>query len=231
MIVAALLLALVAPGSAPRPAPGPTIAAVLRLSPADAGTLVLLGQDHRRIETVVSPPPQGLQPPGMSELELVEHATFETQGCVRKRWTAVFARSPERAGEAATLFSVRGGTEVTMAESGACPDGQYVRVNPGIEPARAFDALAQLGHIQSGRGQSGRGKVRFSCSDSTSSRLCANAGTTQHRLAGLSPWAVSFIGETVVFWLGTPGQVVTEVRFDTGTPDRVFVDRRIPAPA
>lgn len=222
MIVAALLLV----PAVSAPAPGPTIADVRQLLPADAGTLVLQGQDHRRIEAVVIPPLRGLQPPGTSDLELVEHAALENRGCVRKRWTAVFVHGPEMAEDAATLSGVTGRNEVAMALSGTCPDGRYVHLGPGVAPAPALDALAQLGRIRSGRG-----KVRFSCSDDTSSRLCGSARTTQRQLAGLSPWAISFQGKTAVFWLGTPGQIVTEVRFDTDAPDRVSVDRRIPAPA
>lgn len=107
-----------------------------------------------------------------------------------------------------------------------CPTGQYVHLNPGVDPKLVFGPLMQLEQVRLRQR-----KVRFSCSDSTPSHLCADDRTIHRELAAISPWALSREGGSMIFWLGTPGEVLTEVRFDTAAPERVTVSRRIPPPA
>lgn len=207
------------------PAP-PTLAEVARLPPAAAGDLVLSGQQHGRIEAIVKPQAGGLEAPGVTERQFVEQAVAREQGCLRKRWTARFRVVSDANADAALLENTYSTTEITLSNSPVCPQGRYVHLNPGVDPQQAFDALVQLERVRSERH-----KMQFTCSDDTSSGLCTNARTTRRELAAITPWAVSREGRTLIFWLGVPGRAVTEVRFDTATPDRISVTRSIPAPA
>jgi len=90
------------------------------------------------------------------------------------------------------------------------------------------DRARLLAHLDAIR--SPRSKISFTCTDSTQSRLCGSDRSIRRDLAALSPWAVTQQGDAWAIWLGVPGQVVTEVRYTPSSPNRVIVDRRIPAP-
>jgi hypothetical protein len=99
-------------------------------------------------------------------------------------------------------------------------------MNGGIEVAEALRSLARLEAL----GTASR-MARFACTDSTPSRLCDDPRRIGRELARLPAWAVMRRGGDIVLWLGTPGQVVTEVRFDPAQPDQVAVSRQVPPPA
>jgi hypothetical protein len=217
MILAALMLVL-AQGDV-------TLAAVERLPPLAGGELVLAGKDHGPVETVVRRPARGMDPPGLIQLDLVEAAVAAPDGCTRKRWTASFSQPPGAPAGEAVLSDAYAATEISMTLSGPCADESYVHLNPGVTRAEAFAVLAKLKGVASGRI-----KPDFSCVDATASVLCHDIGTFRRELARLRPWAVTREEGAFVVWLGVPGQVVTEVRFEPGPGNRVAVSRRYPAP-
>ena len=212
MILAAMLLALMQDP--------PTLAEIERLSPSAAGELALAGQDHGPVVSVVLQPTRAMDPPGMVTLELVERAVAHVGGCSRKRWTLYFHRR-----DTAASSPPWHATEVALLRSGTCPDGEYVHMNPGIESPQAFEALRHLDEIRMPRS-----RVTFSCSDRTSSRLCASSRTIRRELARMSPWAVMREGDATILWMGVRGGVVTEVRYRAASPNRITVRRRIPPP-
>jgi hypothetical protein len=193
------------------------------LPPAAAGELVLDGQDHGPIETVARRPANGMDPPGLTQLELVEAAVVDADGCVRKRWTASFIQPP--AGEAKLTDAVYSGTEISTALSGRCPDQSYVHLNPGVARAEAVAVLDRLERIASGRI-----KPDFTCKDTTGSVLCNDIVTFRRALRRLRPWAVTREDGAMLVWLGVPGEAVTEVRFEPGPGNRVAVSRSYPPP-
>jgi len=213
MILAAMMLALMQDP--------PTLAEIERLSPAAAGELALAGQDHGPIVSVVHRQGRGMDPPGLVSVELVERAVTHGAGCSRKRWTLAFFRR-----DAAALSPPVPTTEVALLRSGTCPDGEYVDMNPDMESVQAFEALRYLDEIRLPQS-----RVRFSCSDRTSSHLCASPRTIRRELARISPWAVMQEGNVTIMWLGVRGGgVVTEVRYRAASPGRITVRRRIPPP-
>lgn len=202
----------------------PTLADILRLTPAAAGERVLAGRAHAPIVAVVEPPQRGPAPPGEIALQLVEAAAAQDGGCTRQRWSARFGHGADTGREAARLAGVHTSTEIALSRGGACPDAPYVRLNPGAAPDAGFAALGQLERIRFRQA-----RVRLTCTDSTVSGLCEVGGTVRE-LAALTPWAISCAGAEMVIWLGTPGQTVTEVRLNAAMPDRAVVSRRVPAP-
>ena len=203
----------------------PTLGALANLSPRAAGEIVLAGKDHEPVARIVVPTGQGADPPGMVERQLVEPPVAGPQGCSRRRWTARFSHAPGVAEGEAALSSVWASTEVALPGAAGCPDDGYVHLNPGLERIQALPALRYLDDIRQGDAP-----AKFTCSDETASGLCGDPKALRRTLAGLSPWAVTRQNGQMVFWLGVPGEVVTEVRYSPDRLDQITVSRRIPAP-
>lgn len=203
----------------------PTLSALANLSPRAAGEIVLAGKDHEPVAKIVIPTDRGADPPGMVERQLVERPVAGPQGCSRRRWIARFSHAPGVAEGEAALSSVWASTEVALPRAAGCPDDGYVHLNPGLEAAQALPALRYLDDVRRGDAP-----AKFTCSDETASGLCADPGKIRQALAKLSPWAVTRQDGQTIFWLGGPGQAVTEVRYPLSRPDQVTVRRRIPAP-
>jgi len=200
----------------------PSLAEIQRLSPGAAGELALGHQTHGPIESIVRGG-SGMDAPGMIRLDLVERPVAQEGGCSRKRWHLDFFPGPDGIHRLASQPSSR--TEVALSSSGVCPQGQYVQLNSALTPERAFDALRHLDEIRSPRG-----RARFSCTDRESTHLCSGSRAIRRELARLSPWAVMTEGDATIFWMGTRGDIVTEVRYRAASPDRVVVKREMPAP-
>lgn len=207
--------------------PTPTLADVLRLPPRRAGDLLLAGQDHRPIDTVAVAPSRGPAPPGVEEVHLVERAAAAADGCTRRRWTVSFHYKPGNDRGEARLSTAYAAVEVALPGTGGCNAATpFVHVNPGLDAAEAIRGLRQLRQTVSPSARAG-----IACTDATRSDLCDGGNdAVRRRLQALTPWAVSRQGNDTVFWLGMQGGIVTEVRFAPGSPDRVIVDRRVPAP-
>lgn len=202
----------------------PTLAAAESLSPEAAGALLLAGRAHGPVVAMVAPDGRGL-PPGTSERQLFERPVAEAGGCVRKRWTVTFARKPGEAEGASQRVNAWAGTEIALPDPAGCPADGYVRLNLGLTPAQGLPALKHLDAL--GRGEA---KASFTCTDQTASDLCGDPKTLHQKLARLSAWALTPRDGQMVFWLGAPGQTVTEVRYAPARPERVAVERRIPPP-
>lgn len=208
-------------------ATSPTFGEAMRLSARAAGDLVLDGKQHEPIVEIVVPEAGELwPPPGLAELQLVERPTFKPIGCTRRRWIATFRSAPGVSQADAALSDARAAVEIALPQSRTCPEGQYVRLNPAVGPMEAFKTLAHLQNVRSGVS-----RVRFACSDTTGSSLCGSDELIQRQLAKISPWALTRQAGIMSFWLGTPGKTVTEVWFNSATPDHVFVVRKYPAPS
>jgi hypothetical protein len=203
----------------------PTLGAMERLSPQAAGEVVLAGQDHGPIVKIAPPKFPGMSAPGGVERQMVERPVASAGGCVRRRWILGFFHGPDVTQDEAALNSVSSTTEVALAGPTGCPDDGYAQLNGDITPAQAH---AALGHLDDLRLRDA--KAQFSCSDETRSNLCADTKTIRRELAKLSAWAVMRRNGETVFWLGGGGGAVTEVRYALTGPDRVVVERRIPAP-
>lgn len=201
----------------------PTYAEVRRLPPAVAGDRVLSGRQHGRIMSVEAPT-GGMNAPGTVEAQLVEQPAAHGPRCVRTRWTVSFRASPDKDIGSATPDTIYSTTEIAVSGMHPCPDKGYVHLNPGLDQEQGFAALAVLQRVRS----SAPG-VRLTCSDQTSSGLCADDRTTRRALATIAPFTISRDAGDVLIWLGN-GWVVTELRFDPAAPDRIAVERRFPAP-
>ena len=203
----------------------PTLATVESLPPGEAGGLVLAGKDHGPIAAIVVPRLNNL-PPGFAERQLVERPVAEKGGCVRKRWTVTFARKAGETESRVEGSDIWAGTEIALPGLAGCPDDDYVRLDPGLEPTQALPALKYLDALRGGDA-----RASFTCSDQTTSDLCGDPKALRQKLAGLSPWALTRQNGQMVFWLGAPGAVVvTEVRYRPDRLDQVTVSRKIPAP-
>jgi hypothetical protein len=203
----------------------PTLAMIEGLSPQAAGELVLANRTHGPIVQVVATKTQPMAPPGSIERQFLEAPVAGAEGCVRRRWTVMFHHGPGVAPDQATPMSSMALTEVALPGAAGCPADGYVRLNPGLEPAQGLPALKRLNAL--GRGEA---KAVFTCSDQTKSDLCGDPETLHRKLAALSPWALSRRDGRMVFWLGVPGQVVTEVSYAVDRPEQVAVSRQIPPP-
>ena len=204
----------------------PTIASLEGLPPEAAGELVLSGRDHRVIEAVEFPTFAGPPTPGIVDVDLVEQASQQSSGCVRRRWRAAFRRPTPESREGAAVFeSAYPTTEVALPSGSACADGEFVHVNPGLPVEQALDALRHLADVRSGDAE-----VQFSCTDSTGSNLCEGDQMIVQELARLPAWAVTRRDASTEVWLGNRGQAVTSVTFSNPFSPQITVERRMPAP-
>lgn len=203
----------------------PTIAALEGLPPEAVGEVVLAGRDHSRIEAVEIPVPD-FAPPGVVQLHLVEQASRQLGGCVRRRWTAAFhPPTPESPKSAAVLRRAYSVTEVALPSEAGCSGAEFASLNSGLPVEAALGALAYLTDVRSGKAE-----VRFSCTDTTGSDLCRSPRTIRQELAGLPAWAVTTRGAATELWLGDRGRAVTAFRFTDRGSLEVTVHREIPAP-
>ncbi|MBA4047746.1 MAG: hypothetical protein C0476_04305 [Sphingomonas sp.] len=205
--------------------PPPALGAIERMTPEAAGDLVLAGRDHGPIATVARQAATGMDPPGVVELDLVERTVTELGGCIRRRWTATFRYKVGAPAETAVLSDARAATEVALPVGESCPSGQYAGVAPGTGTDAALGALRDLTRIR----QFGD-DVHATCTDETTSGLCAGPQAMRDALARIEPWAVSVRGDEIKLWLGTPGQVVTDIRYTSCQPMMVAIKRFIPPP-
>ena len=203
----------------------PTLAAIERLSSEIAGDVALAGRDHNPILEIVVPKVTGPEPAGFVELQMVERALPMVGGCVRRRWTVNFYRAATATANDTKLSDAHATTEVALRRATGCQSNSYVHLNGGLDATQAITALTQLNNIR--RGQV---KAKFSCSDSTSSNLCAMPRAMPSELAKIIPWAVMREGEATTFWLVDRGQTVTEVRYSGVFPNRIIVKRSTPPP-
>ncbi|WP_336944600.1 hypothetical protein [Sphingomonas panni] len=204
----------------------PTVAAVDRLPPAEAGTVVLRGKTHGPVEAVEVVPLGHMAPPGFVERDLVERPVPTDGGCVRRRWRASF-RSPtlERDGPF-VLDSVYAMTEVALTATATCPTSDYVHLNPGIEPGKGLATLLRADGIRTGRI-----RVAFGCKDHIGDAgFCRNRASILRELRTRRPWIMTWEdGRLAVSMKGrTPG--IVTLRLDPHAPDRVNVVKAVPAP-
>ena len=202
----------------------PAFSELKPLPPDMAGDLVLQGQQHGRIESV-EVFKGGMRPSGEIEAQLVEQPTASGPQCVRTRWTATFLASSDTNLDTGRLDHVHGKTEIALAEKGRCPAIGYAQLIGSVDQAQGFGALSVLQRVRS----EAHG-FRLLCSDRTSSGLCSSDLGTRRALTAVVPWAISREADDVLIWLGTPGQAVTEVRFNPAAPGRIKVKRSVPAP-
>lgn len=203
----------------------PTLAAIETLSPEAAGETILAGHQHGPIVKIIAPKQRGMDAPGYLRGEMVERAEAGAEGCSRRRWKIAFFQGRNATTGEAALESVSATTEIVLSGPAGCPDDGYTLLNGDIEPAQAF---ADLRYLDDLRLRNARAEIR--CSDQTGSRLCADPRKVREALAKLSPWAVMREDGQTIFWLGVPGQVVTEVRYRFDRPSQVTVERSVPAP-
>src|SRR4051812_19180015 len=137
-----------------------------RLPPTVAGDLVLAGLEHGPIESVVRQPAYPMAPPGLVILEFVERPVALEGGCSRRRWGLHFIARPD--GSTVELSPPSDSSEVALLPSGTCSEARYVG-SSGVGPS---EGLAALRHLDAIRLPESR--VRFSCTDTTSSHLCAS---------------------------------------------------------
>jgi hypothetical protein len=201
----------------------PSIASIEDLEPSAIGEIVLKGREHGIVESVT--PDRGLDPPGVVRLNLTERPSAILRGCVRRKWTATFRHRPGVGEKTAILSDAFMTTEASLPTVSGCSNGEFAHVNPGMSVDEALSALRHLMQVRNGKA-----KVRFSCSDSTGSRLCRTPRTIRRELAKLPAWAVTKRDGKIEFWLGDRGQTVTAVSYSETWLDQVSVERRIPAP-
>lgn len=195
-----------------------------RLPPAVAGKRLLKGVEHGPIEAFVAPV-GGMNAPGVIDADLVERPAATAQGCTRIRWTVRFRAAPNDALDHAIPDDRYHITEIARSKASGCRTADYVHLNPGVAPSQGFAVLEQLDRLRSGQA-----KVTIECADQTHSGLCDREATIPAELARLKPWNISADPKGLLIWLGTPGQTVTEVRFDSRKPRHVSISRAILAP-
>jgi hypothetical protein len=200
-----------------------TLSAFDALPPEAAGRAALAGRDHAPIVAVEPERTRALQPPGVRERYLVERARQTARGCVRNRWEATFHATS--ADGDPSLANVRPASEIALSRDGDCPAQGYASIGSDLSRDAAFDALAIVETLRSGRT---RAAV---CKDATPSRLCDSPASIRNRLSAIAPWHVKRDEGDIIVWMGTPGQPVTEIRYALADPSAVVIERRIPPPA
>ena len=199
----------------------PTLAAITRMNPADAGKLLLGERQH--LPVVEVSPPNPIYVPGMVKLNLFEQPAPEGSGCLRHRWTASFHFQPGADPASGKLTDVYDGTEVALRASSECPKDGYVYLNPTVSLDDGFAVLRWFATVRAAES-----KTRLTCEDTTRSNFCANEQSVRRELAIYTPSTVSVDqGELIIWFRGMAG---TEVRYTPGAPNTLRVRRYIPPP-
>ncbi|WP_269789833.1 hypothetical protein [Stenotrophomonas sp. Iso1] len=187
----------------------------------ELAAIYLAGKDHGPIEKLERPGSGSSHFPGVETFDLVEAPRREGAGCVRQRWH-VSAPDGRRAGPQSV--DVHASYEVALSQ-GACPVVGYVGINPGMSSLQAIAVLERLRQptVLSTR-------VRLTCSQEFGDQQCNRDHSLAEILGDLRPWLVGRQGQVLYVWLGTPGQLVTEIRYNAQAPHSLQVSRRIPAP-
>ncbi|WP_152982523.1 hypothetical protein [Stenotrophomonas humi] len=194
---------------------------------ADGGTyqelaaIYLADKDHGPIENLERPGSVRSHLPGVETFDLLEAPRREGAGCVRQRWH-VSVPDGRRAG--LQPVRVHSSGEVALSQ-GACPLVGYAGINPGMSSIQAIAVLERLREpiVLSTR-------VRLACAQEFGDQQCNRDHSLAEVVGDLRPWQVGRQGQEVYVWLGTPGQLVTEIRYNAQGPQSLQVSRRIPAP-
>jgi hypothetical protein len=200
------------------------LAQVESVSAQRAGQLLLGGRMLRPVVTVQRAPSDSMNPPGWIEVELFEAPRAASGGCVRQYWRAVFQKNVNEPDATAVFQRADHRSQVGLADRG-CGSPAYADVQAGVSTERALRLLRTMRHIAVGAAA-----TSFDCREETSTDLCGTPRMVRAELRNLSPWYVKESGGIAELWLGTPGQIVTAVTFDSDRPRTVSVTRRIPAP-
>ncbi|WP_267396733.1 MULTISPECIES: hypothetical protein [unclassified Sphingomonas] len=201
-----------------------SLAQIRAMPPVVAGDVILRDQQHGPIEAFESPT-GGMNAPGMIDGQLVERPTATGPGCVRTRWTVKFQAAPGADISAATVIGTYPTREISWILGNVCPSGEYVHLNPGISVDQGWEALTGFRQVSAVAS-----RTKYKCADTTSSGLCKGNKAISAALRTLAPWAITQDADEVRIWLGVPGDVVTEVRFDLKHLSQVVVTRKVPAP-
>lgn len=187
----------------------------------ELAAIYLADKDHGPIENLERPGNVRSHLPGMETFDLLEAPRREGAGCVRQRWH-VSVPDGRRAGPQSVDVYASG--EVALSQ-GACPVVGYAGINPGVSFIQAIAVLERLREpaVLSTR-------VRLACSQEFGDQQCNRDHSLAEILSDLRPWRVGRQGQEFYVWLGTPGQLVTEIRYSTQGPLSFQVSRRIPAP-
>lgn len=202
-----------------------TLGETLRLPPTEAGDRALAGLQHGPIVTVERLPPAHLMPPGWVMVEMKEAPRREAQGCVRTVWVLRFIHDPSSPEDAARISSFGPRPEIALTSSQGCPETGYAKFAGKLTIPLAFSALQRLDSVIAGKD-----KRQIVCRNTTPSYLCENRQTTLRELAAIRPWMVTDHNGPLEIWLGTPGQVITTVTFDSDPNLPLVVSRLVPAP-
>ncbi|MEH3038610.1 MAG: hypothetical protein PGN21_00860 [Sphingomonas paucimobilis] len=204
----------------------PRLAEIERMTPVEAGAVVLRGRAHEPIDAVETNSTDPLPFPNIVERYLIGRPVRAGTGCVRRRWRAQFELPATGDVAAAALQSVNATTEVAPAMAGACPTTEYVRLNPYLEAPVALNVLTLAERIRTGRQV-----ATFACTDETGGTdFCTSRESILRDLAGRRPgimtqeqggFAVSFFGRR---------RAVVTMQVDPRTQNRVSVERSYPAP-
>jgi hypothetical protein len=203
----------------------PTLRDGQGLTPEAIGELLLRGKPHRPIVEALHVPQKGMNPPGMTELELVEAPVIVPGGCTRRRWMAAFLKRPNDTAEDAGLFNIYSGDEVGLSDAAGCAQTHFVKLQPASDTVQAFQMLRTFQKVADGSL-----RVAFTCKTVKKDRLCRSSATILAGLAGRPPWVLSTEDGSAEIWLQDDGGTVTTIRFRGEQPRRVSVVRDFPAP-
>ena len=198
-----------------------SLSQVREMPPSAAGNEILGDLPHGEIESFKSFT-GGMLPPDRIEGQLAERPNLLGSVCVRKVWTVLFRAAPGADIGTAKPETKRDKQEIAVPISGACPAGQYAYLDRSISIQQGNTALTKVSELSAPRSN-----AHLTCSDGTSSGLCAGDKAVRAALRAMKPWLVTKDGNEVL--LGVPGGVVTSVSFDTAD-NAVRVKRFIAAP-
>lgn len=205
----------------------PTMPAILSMRPRAAGELLLEGRKHGPIVRIARSTREEMLPPSTEQYELFEAAVRRPGGCVRKKWQVSLQReSPDQIRPATKIGGAYPSTEVALRHGPNCDGAAFVHLNgDSMDIPAAIAALQFFDDVRRSRK-----KVRFSCTDSTGSGLCANQANILRELRKERLRVVMRQDGETIFWLGGTGQRSTELRYVDPRSGQVIVDRRIPPP-
>jgi hypothetical protein len=220
MLAAALLLIVTEPAS-------PTLSQVMALPPSQAGDLLLRDKPHNRIVSFGMARGGGMNAPGFEEYDLVESPQRIPDGCVRRRWTVIFAKLPNSTTSDPVLFDKAWHSdEIALPTTPSCEHASYVGVNTNLDWHEALKIMGIFRRITTGEIP-----AKFTCKNALTDDVCATPEKTLTHLKTTPVWEVSPSSDGPELWLGHPGEApVTVVKFSVDKPDQVSVTRKLPAP-
>ena len=206
--------------------PAPQYSDLDRLTPAEIGDLLLVGEPHGEV-VFAEKIDAGMLPEGTVQLALEEMPRSLDAGCVRRRWEAMFAAPVESDGRDSSprLLRRSGYDQVALAKGEPCLFATFVDRSDDLTDREAIDRLERASNVLNNLDA-----IEIVCRDFSNTDFCGDEERIKTRIRTRLTW----IGGSDDRWTApigsrTPFANITLIGLDV-KPETLYIRHRIPPP-